>query len=60
MHTREQLIEMATSAHDRWIEFAMALGDHVPNFQRQRVIEATQQMVGVVKDVMKTIREEQA
>ena len=60
MHTREQLIEMATSAHDRWIEFAMALGDHVPNFERQRVIEATKHMTSVVKDVMKTMREEQA
>ena len=59
MHTREQLIEMATSAHDRWIEFAMALGDHVPNFERQRVIEATKHMTSVVKDVMKTMREEQ-
>ena len=60
MHTREQLIEMATSAHDRWIEFAMALGDHVPNFERHRVIEATRHMASVVKDVMKTMRAEQA
>ena len=60
MHTREQLIEMATSAHDRWIQLAMALTDHVPNFERQRLIEATKHMTSVVKDVMKTMREEQA
>ena len=59
MHTREQLIEMATSAHDRWMDLVMALTDQVPNFERQRVIEATRHMASVVKDVMKTMREEQ-
>ena len=60
MSPRDELLQLAIAAHDRWIEFAMALGDHVPNFQRQRVIEATRQMAGVVRDVMKTVREEQA
>ena len=60
MSPRDELLDLAIAAHDRWIEFAMALGDHVPNFQRQRVIEATRQMAGVVRDVMKAIREEQA
>ena len=60
MSPQDKLLDLAIAAHDRWIEFAMALGDHVPNFQRQRVIEATQQMAGVVRDVMKTMREEQA
>ena len=60
MSPRNELLQLAIAAHDRWIEFAMALGDHVPNFQRQRVIEATRQMAGVVRDVMKTMREEQA
>jgi hypothetical protein len=41
------------------MQLVMALTDHVPNFQRQRVIEVTQQMTGVVRDVMKTVREEQ-
>ena len=59
MNERDKLLDLAIAAHDRWIEFAMALGDHVPNFQRQRVIEATRQMAGVVMDVMKTVREEQ-
>ena len=59
MSPRDELLQLAIAAHDRWIEFAMALGDHVPNFQRQRVIEATRQMAGVVRDVMKTMREEQ-
>ena len=60
MSPRDELLQLAIAAHDRWIEFAMALGDHVPNFERQRVIEATRHMTGVVKDVMKTMREEQA
>lgn len=60
MNERDKLLDLAIAAHDRWIEFAMTLGDHVPNFQRQRVIEATRQMAGVVRDVMKTVREEQA
>ena len=60
MSERDKLLDLAIAAHDRWIEFAMALGDHVPNFQRQRVIEATRHMTSVVRDTMKTIREEQA
>ena len=60
MSPRDQLLDLAIAAHDRWMELVMALGDHVPNFQRQRVIEATRQMAGVVRDAMKTIREEQA
>ena len=60
MNERDKLLDLAIAAHDRWMELVMALGDHVPNFQRQRVIEATRQMAGVVRDVMKTIREEQA
>ena len=59
MSPRDELLQLAIAAHDRWIEFAMALGDHAPNFQRQRVIEATRQMAGVVRDVMQTMREEQ-
>lgn len=59
MSTRDELLELAIAAHDRWMELVMALTDHVPNFQRQRVIEATRQMAGVVRDVMKTMREEQ-
>ena len=59
MNERDKLLDLAIAAHDRWMELVMALGDHVPNFQRQRVIEATRQMAGVVRDVMKTIREEQ-
>lgn len=60
MNERDKLLDLAIAAHDRWIELVMALTDHVPNFQRQRVIEATRQMAGVVRDVMKTVREEQA
>lgn len=60
MNERDKLLDLAIAAHDRWMELVMALTDHVPNFQRQRVIEATRQMAGVVKDVMKTMREEQA
>ena len=60
MSPRDQLLDLAIAAHDRWMELVMALGDHVPNFERQRVIEATRQMAGVVRDVMKTVREEQA
>ena len=60
MNERDKLLDLAIAAHDRWMELVMALGDHVPNFQRQRVIEATRQMAGVVRDVMRTVREEQA
>ena len=60
MNERDKLLDLAIAAHDRWMELVMALTDHVPNFERQRVIEATRQMAGVVRDVMKTVREEQA
>ena len=60
MTSRDELLDLTIAAHDRWMELVMALGDHVPNFQRQRVVEATRQMAGVVRDVMKTMREEQA
>ena len=60
MNERDRLLDLAIAAHDRWIELVMALTDHVPNFERQRVIEATRHMAGVVRDVMKTMREEQA
>jgi hypothetical protein len=59
MTPRDELLDLAIAAHDRWMQLVMALTDHVPNFQRQRVIEVTQQMTGVVRDVMKTVREEQ-
>ena len=58
MTPRDQILDLAIAAHDRWMELVMALGDHVPNFERQRVIEATRQMAGVVRDVMKTMREQ--
>ena len=60
MTPRDELLDLAIAAHDRWMELVMALTDHVPNFERQRVIEATRQMAGVVRDAMKTVREEQA
>ena len=59
MNERDKLLDLAIAAHDRWMELVMALGDHVPNFERQRVIEATRQMAGVVRDVMKTMQKEQ-
>jgi hypothetical protein len=60
MSERDRLLDLAIAAHDRWMQLVIALTDHVPNFQRQRVIEVTQQMTGVVRDAMKTVREEQA
>lgn len=59
MSPRDELLDLAIAAHDRWMDLVMALTDHVPNFERQRVIEATRHMASVVKDVMKTMREEQ-
>lgn len=59
MTPRDELLDLAIAAHDRWMELVMALTDHVPNFERQRVIEATRQMTGVVRDAMKAVREEQ-
>ncbi len=59
MTPRDELLDLAIAAHDRWMQLVMALTDHVPNFERQRVIEATRQMTSVVQDVMKAVREEQ-
>lgn len=59
MTPRDELLDLAIAAHDRWMELVMALTDHVPDFQRQRVIEATRQMTGVVRDAIKAVREEQ-
>lgn len=58
MTPRDELLDLAIAAHDRWMKLVMALTDHVPNFERQRVIEATRQMTGVVRDVMKAVREQ--
>ena len=59
MSPRDELLDLAIAAHDRWMMLVMALTDRVPNFERQRLIEATKHMTSVVKDVMKTMREEQ-
>jgi hypothetical protein len=60
MTPRDELLDLAIAAHDRWMALAMALTDHMPNFERQRVAEATRQVMGVVRDVMKTVQKEQA
>ena len=59
MTPRDELLDLAIAAHDRWMALAMALTDHVPNFEPQRVAEATRQVTGVVQDVMKAVREQQ-
>lgn len=59
MTPRDELLDLAIAAHDRWMELVMALTDHVPDFQQQRVIEATRQVTGVVRDAIKAVREEQ-
>jgi len=60
MKPRDELEDLAIAAHDRWMQLVMALTDHVPNLERQRVSEVTRQMTGVVLDVLKAVREEQA